>query len=102
MKIYLTTRLLGLAVLLLAQIANAAGTGFTEADAASITPFLHENFDHTNSGMVIGLLDEHGTRIFSAGKLDNGTSQEVNADTVFEIGSITKTFTVLLLEDMVA
>jgi CubicO group peptidase (beta-lactamase class C family) len=102
MKIYTTTRLICFAVLLFAaKISNATGIAFTDGDAASIKTFLHENFDHTNSGMVIGLLDEHGTRIFSAGNLDNGTSQKVDADTVFEIGSITKTFTVLLLEDMV-
>lgn len=51
--------------------------------------------------MVIGVIDEHGSQVFAAGKLDNGTDQEVNGDTLFEIGSITKTFTVLLLEDMV-
>lgn len=39
--------------------------------------------------------------IFSCGKLDNGTDQDVNGDTLFEIGSITKTFTGLLLQEMV-
>ena len=51
--------------------------------------------------MVIGIVDEHGSQVFAAGKLDNGTDQEVNGDTLFEIGSATKTFTVLLLPDMV-
>ena len=50
---------------------------------------------------MVGIVDEHGSRIISDGKLDNGTDQEVNGDTEFEIGSITKTFTGLLLQDMV-
>src|SRR3984885_708231 len=73
----------------------------TFTNDAAIKAFLHENFDGRNSGMVIGLVDEHGSRVFSAGKLDNGTDLEINGDTVFEIGSITKTFTALLLLDMV-
>ena len=46
--------------------------------------------------MVIGLVDERGRRIISAGRLDNGTDQRVNGETVFEIGSVTKTFTPML------
>src|SRR5262249_27163228 len=61
----------------------------------------HETFDHKNFGMVIALWDENGPKIFSAGKLDNGTDREVDADTVFDICSVTKAFTTLLLEDMV-
>jgi len=52
-------------------------------------------------GMVVGLVDEEGTRIVSCGKMDNGTDQGVDGDTLFELGSITKTFTALLLQDMV-
>lgn len=57
--------------------------------------------DHWGVGMVVGIVDEHGTRVISCGKLDNGDSPAVDGDTLFEIGSITKTFTVLLLEDMI-
>jgi CubicO group peptidase (beta-lactamase class C family) len=82
-----------------AQLLVAAQDSFT--DDAAIKAFLHDSFDGKNAGMVVGLVDEHGSRIFGAGRLDNDTNQEVNGDTVFEIGSITKTFTALLLQDMV-
>src|SRR5215469_15151619 len=81
-----------------ASFAVSARAAFT--DPASIQSFLHDNFANTNCGMVVALLDEHGVKIFQAGKLDNGTDQEVNADTLFEIGSVTKTFTALLRLDM--
>ncbi|MGO8742888.1 MAG: serine hydrolase, partial [Limisphaerales bacterium] len=52
-------------------------------------------------GIVIGIVDEHGSRVVSCGKMDNGTDQEVNGDTLFDIASITKPFTGLLLQDMI-
>ena len=52
-------------------------------------------------GLVIGLLDADGTRrVLTAGEADNGALQ-LDANTVFEIGSISKTFTNALLADMV-
>jgi serine-type D-Ala-D-Ala carboxypeptidase/endopeptidase len=98
-KIAGTIHLTFCAVWLTAQFAAAAQNGFTETN--DITKFLHDHFDGTNEGMVVGLVDERGVRVFSAGKLGNGTDGAVNGDTVFEIGSFTKTFTTLLLLDMV-
>lgn len=80
---------------------NIASAQTDSFDTKSIQEFLHRNFDGKNSGMVIGVVDGHGSQIFAAGKMDNGTDQPLDGDTLFEIGSITKTFTVLLLEDMV-
>src|ERR1043166_5365210 len=90
-----------LALLFAAQFPAAAQNGFSDAEADAIQAFLRENFGNTNAGMVIGLVDERGSRVLAADKLDNGTRQEVNGDTVFEIGSATKTCATLLLVDIV-
>ncbi len=45
------------------------------------------------------MVDEHGSRVFSAGVLDNDTGKKVDGDTLFELGSVTKVFTRLLMFD---
>lgn len=87
-------------LMLVATLPAVAQKDFTDADAHAVQVFLRKTFTNDNAGMVIGILDQHGSRVFSAGKLDNGTDQEVNGDTVFEIGSVTKVFTSLLALDM--
>jgi CubicO group peptidase (beta-lactamase class C family) len=84
-------------ILFISHFSVSAEDDYTD----SIKTFLHDNFDHKNVGMVIGIVDERGNRFFSAGSMDNGTDQEPNGETVFEIGSVSKTFTTLLLQDMV-
>ncbi len=51
-------------------------------------------------GIVVGILDETGTRIVTSGKVDGPVVGD--GDTIFEIGSATKVFTGLLLADMVS
>ena len=77
----------------------AAAEDFTNALQAHLKHCIEA--EKVNAGIVVGLVDAHGSSIISYGKLDNGSDQEVNGDTLFEIGSDAKTFAALLLEDMV-
>jgi len=90
------------ALLFCVQFSRAADVNtFTDVEVAGIQPFLDTYVGHSNSAMVIGLVDEKGTKVFSAGKLDNETDGTVSGNTLFFIGSVSKTFTTLAFLDMV-
>ncbi len=74
---------------------RASAEDFTNA----IRAFLQQRVEVEN--LDVGIVDEHGSSFVRCGKMDNGTDQEVNGDTLFDLASITKTFTALLLQDMV-
>jgi D-alanyl-D-alanine-carboxypeptidase/D-alanyl-D-alanine-endopeptidase len=89
----------------MAELYSAGPHLSTAADddhyVGSIKTFLRDHFDADKACIVIGLVDEHGSTVIPWGKLGNGTGQDVNGDSVFSVGSVSKTFTTLLLIDMI-
>ncbi len=69
-----------------------------------ISDILIERVDvgQTNQSIVVGIIDEKGTRFTSYGKIDKiNAAKNSDENTVFEIGSITKVFTGILLAQAV-
>ena len=52
-------------------------------------------------GIVVGLIGPQGRRVISYGHLNQGDQRLLDGNTGFEIASVTKVFTALLLADMV-
>ena len=55
----------------------------------------------SNASVVVGLLDPNGTKVFGFGNISKTNNVPVNGDTIFNIASLTKTFTTLVLADLV-
>ena len=84
------------------SIDNSNPSGIHDEVSAQVKNFIFDQIvNKSKAAIVIGFVDANGTSIFGFGNMSTANNLPVNQNSLFNIGSITKTFTTLLLADMV-
>jgi D-alanyl-D-alanine-carboxypeptidase/D-alanyl-D-alanine-endopeptidase len=88
-----------MATLALGAIQAHAATSMSDADILNLLK-QRVDTDKKAVGLVVGIVDEKGSRVISYGYANLAERRPVDGDTLFEIGSITSAFTGVAMMDM--
>ena len=89
--------------LLMALMSAVTETRASDLSDGEIIEVLKSRVDtfQQSVGIVVGIVDSSGTRVVGYGPSHKGGGDHVDGSTIFEIGSISKVFTAIVLADMV-
>jgi len=94
----------GVGALAVALLVPAAGGSPALPTDEAVRDILRQRIEASRRGVgcVVALVDESGARVIPYGHATSGEERLVDGDTVFQLGSVTKVFTALLLAQMAA
>jgi CubicO group peptidase (beta-lactamase class C family) len=93
-------RVLLILFLVLLPLPASFGQDLSDSEIATTLEYRIK-YSKGGVGLVAGIVDARGSRVIAYGKPSKDSTQTVDGNSVFEIGSISKVFTTTLLADMI-